>query len=393
MQILALFVMMNHLSASPSFQSSSGKFAVDFWRHEVSDRLGILISPYSFYQALSLLTVQVLPDFREAFFRTLGISDTNLSVENFSAGVRELSSGLVSAGDFVLHNVNAIWINSHANIPEIRFDVAKTQLSATVSTVRFPNPAKDIINEHIKEATNGMMRDCVQEASLDGNAAAILTNVLYLHGRWVKRFEPERTKELPFRLFSGEKINVSMMHGDFLAGYDRNDHARLVHLPYKDSNCEFLLIVPHNETEDGLRNTMLAFDPGWLNRSIDYRVILTWPKFKFRSSGISLMKTAAELGLKDVLGSEERIFPQPEGEKSLVISEILQDTLIEVDEQGTKAAAVTHIHVGRESALRRPDPINIKVDHPFGYVIYNRATGTILFMGTCLNPNEEISSQ
>jgi serpin B len=205
-------------------KSATG-FASVFWKHELSRGLGLLISPHSFYQALAVLTLQAKPEHRKNFMTAMCLREPNLPVDDFAATVRTLSSDLQSRSDFVLHDVSAVWINSAMNIPEERFAISKTQLSVKVSTVQFPNQAKDMINAFIEQTTDGLLRDFIQDDLLSPDTAFVITNVLYLHGHWVDAFDPERTEQLPFELFSGEEIRVPMMTGQFNVRYHHNSYS------------------------------------------------------------------------------------------------------------------------------------------------------------------------
>jgi serpin B len=386
----ALVLFVQFLRASKSSQDSAVGFAFALWRNEIASHLGFIVSPYSLYRALAVCGIEALPKFRKIFLSTLQFPEPDLSIEAFGAAVREVASDLESKGDFVLRDVNAIWLNSAWKIAESRFNISKTQFSVDVASLVFPQPAKDIINDHIEKATEGLIRDFITEQVLGPRTAFLITNALYLHGQWENRFEEDLTSEQPFKLFDGTSVNTPLMTGEFNVLYSENDWAQLVFLPYKDADCEFVVILPRDTTMDGFRRTLFAFDRTWFERGPDIaNVKLILPKFKIQSPTQSLMDTAKKLGLREVLETKEFIFPQPPEEKDrLVIAEILQRVVIEVDERGTVAAAATVIETDLECSTEPDDHFDVKADRAFAYVIRNRETGTIMFMGTCLNPTE-----
>jgi serpin B len=306
-----------------------------------------------------------------------------LPIDDFAAAVRDIASKLESRNTFVLRDVNNLWINAASNISETRFSTTQQLLSVDVSTVMFPNPAVDMINERIAAATDGMIPAALSTDSLEADSMLVFTNALYLHGQWVTKFDPKSTQVEQFTRFDGSAIETQIMHNYVEVPYVANDLVQLVFLPYTDSSCEFVAILPRNRTEADFRHALTAFDPSWLNSLEDARVHLRLPKFRVQGPTLSLNALAKELGLKEVFEAGARIFPQPEEEQRLEMGDIKQQVVIEVDEAGTRAAVFTL------SVLMRgepPEEVWVDLDRPFAYLIRNRATRTILLMGTYLDP-------
>jgi serpin B len=373
---------------NPDSEARPDLFAFAFWKHECAKTLNILFSPYSFFRALAVCAVELKPRFREIALSTLRFPNPKASVDEFALIVRDVASHMNSSGSFVLRDVNAIWINSASGISESRFNASRDQLFVDVSQLTFPKPATKIINKYIETATDGLIQDFVGELSPD--IGFLITNALYLHGQWVTPFETSLTSDRPFKLFNGQSITVPLMSGEFDVPYRENDDAQIVFLPYRDSECEFVVILPRDPSEAGFRRAMMNFAPDWLRpSSFNPLIKLKLPRFKVQSQTRSLEKIAADLGLREALETREAIFPQPDEEPRLFISQILQQVVVEVDEEGTKAAAVTMIEADLETS--EPDPpqvVEVNADRAFAYAIQNRVTGTILFMGTYLNPAE-----
>jgi serpin B len=368
------------------------KFALTTWKTLLKTNLQLLFSPYSLYRGLAVLAVEVLPRFREAFLSTLCFRDASLSIDDFAAAVRKVAAQLESTDQFILRDVTQLWINEAFNISESRFNASQQQFSLNVSTVMFPHPAIETINAHVRGATDGMIPAALSPDSIDGDLAFLITNPLYLHGQWVTKFDSAATRMEPFTRFDGSTVETEIMRAELKAPYSVNNLAQLVFLPYAQSSCEFVAILPSNNSEAGVRRALTAIDPSWLDsdRHGDAIVHLRLPKFRAMGPTLSLNELARELGLKEVFETQEPIFPQTEGEPRLAMGEIKQQVVIEVDEVGTSIEHVTYL--GGAARGLPPPVVHVNFDRPFAFVIRDQVTGTILLMGTYLDPTGHSTS-
>jgi serpin B len=364
-------------------RQSAVNFALSAWKTQLEIKLDVLFSPYSFYRALAVPALEVLPKVRDAFLETLRFPRSNLSIDEFAAAVRNVASNLHSAGGFVLRDVNNVWINAACNLNDNIFKTCQKHLAVDVSTVTFPQPAIKTINEHIARATDGMIQKALTNEAVDSNTTFLITSALYLHGKWVTEFDPTHTRSEPFTRFDRSTIKTQIMQAKLKVPYAENHQAQIVFLPYADSSCEFVAILPRDNTEAGFRRVLTSLDSSWLDACERRSVRLRLPKFRVIGSALSLNALAKELGLREVFDRTESIFPQMEGETPLAMADIVQQVVIEVDESGTRAAAFTFVSTAR---CIPPPEVALNLDRPFAYLIRNQVTGTILFMGTYLDP-------
>jgi serine protease inhibitor len=308
-------------------QQSAVNFAFAALKIQLEHHLGILFSPHSLYQALAVPAVEVLPKFRDAFLSTLRFPDPNLSIDDFAETVRDVASTFKSFNTFVVRDVNNVWINTASNISENRFDTSRSFLSVGVSTVMFPDPAIGIINRHIANATDGMIPAALSPDSITADTAFLITNALCFHGQWATPFDPRLTRLEPFTRFDGSTIKTQFMRAKLTVRYAKNHLARIVFLPYKDSSCEFVAVLPADKTEAGFRQALMAFDPSWFDsRRRTREVVLRLPKFRMMGRTRRLNALANQLGLKEVFETQECIFPQLEGETRLQMVQINHGT-------------------------------------------------------------------
>jgi serpin B len=361
-------------------RQSAVNFALAASKALLTKSLNLLFAPHSFYRALAVHALEVLPKFRGAFLSTLRFQGPNLSIDDFAAAVRDTASNLKPQTSFTLCDVNTVWVNSAYNIIENRFKAAQRDLGVDISTVRFPNPAIEMINQYIASATNGMILAALSSDSIDGNAAFMITNALYIHGKWVAEISATETRLDPFTRFDGSTIQTPIMQAKVTVPYAETRLAQLVFLPYADSSCEFVTILPRKASEADFLQSMLALDSSSFDSDWTANVHLRLPKFGVAGDVLSLNAVAKDLGLNELFESDEPIFPQPEGEQRVKLGEMKQRVVIIVDE-----SARWHSNDRIKPAVcARPPDVRIDMDRPFAYLIRDRVTGTILLMGTYL---------
>jgi serpin B len=256
-----------------------------------------------------------------------------------------------------------------------------------------PDAAREHINKWVAEQTRDRIRDLIPRNGVDGTTRLVLANALYLKAPWQSDFSDFWTKPAPFHARGGSATDVPTMHQRHHLGYATKPGFTVVALPYVGSELQFLIILP-NETS-GLGTIASAISSDMLMqcaRLQDQLVDLYLPKFKFEPPTIPLAGKLRALGLQSV-------FDQPSGSANfdrmaprkpddyLAVSEIFHKTFIAVDEKGTEAAAATAVAMLAGSAVvKQPEPIVVKVDHPFLYAIQHIPSGVCLFIGRVTDP-------
>lgn len=279
---------------------------------------------------------------------------------------------------------NSLWANQNISLnPEF---LAKNQkfYQAQVTNLDFSNPgAAKSINNWVSNNTDGKIKQIVTK--VPPNQILFLINAIYFKGQWTKKFDPKQTTPYPFKLLSGRQKQVPMMSqsGDY--SYYETENWQAVNLPYgKDRNIGFHIFLPKANSnlqtfyqELNVENWNL-----WMSKFRSREGSIRLPKFKIDYK-VKLRKALTALGMGEAFSNKADFSGIG---KQLALSGVTHKTFAEVNEEGTEAAAATSVGVVATSVRQKPKPFKMIVDRPFFCVIRDQQTGTILFMGSIVDP-------
>ncbi|HEY2238503.1 MAG TPA: serpin family protein [Streptosporangiaceae bacterium] len=260
-----------------------------------------------------------------------------------------------------------------------------------------PQQARSAINELISEQTAGKITNLLSRDAVTASTRLVLANAVYLKAPWAFPFTASATQDAPFHPGPGstaDTITVPMMHRTADLPYRRGDGYQAVLLPYQNSSLAMAIVLPDGPLDHltAQLNIDQGGDPGLgplLAGTERQSVALAMPKFRQRTS-VGLIPALRDLGVEDAF-TDRADFSGITTAEQLLISAVVHQAYIDVDERGTEAAAATAITM-RPMALRRaPEPIPLTVDRPFLFAIYDTATGLPLFLGQVTRPSTESS--
>ena len=344
----------------------------------------VFISPLSAAMALGMTYNGARGETRTAMAEVLGLGDLTLQEANESfLSLIDLLRGLDSRVDFRL--ANSIWSKlGFVARPEF-LNVNQQFFDAQVSTLDFSRPeAVNTINGWVNDNTNGRIPKIIEFLSPD--IVMLLINTIYFKGTWIYQFDKDRTKDEPFTLRGGAQQTVSMMQhaGGALVGRYRGQGFQVVDLPYGGGAYSMTIVLPDAGRDvDDLATSLTA--PAWeqitsgLNRD---SVIIAMPKFRLRWDA-KLNDVLDSLGMSIAFGGRADLSGIAGAPGDLFISFVKQGTFVEVNEEGTEAAAATVVGIGLVCACGPPV---FRIDRPFVVAIRERFSGAILFLGKIMNP-------
>jgi serpin B len=218
----------------------------------------------------------------------------------------------------------------------------------------------------------------------------VLTNAIYFKGDWLHEFKGEATHDRPFHLTPAEDVKTPMIHqlGAFRHFTDEAKTFQLLEMPYKDSELSMVVLLPAQV--DGMAQLEKKLDAEslakWLQKMESAEVAVTLPKFTMRRR-LALADHLQAMGMTATFHAEEADFSGMTNDKPpLFLSAVIHEAWVEVNEKGTEAAAATAVAVGAAAELRREQPIVFQADHPFLFLIRDKKSGSILFLGCVSNP-------
>jgi len=295
---------------------------------------------------------------------------------------------------YQLSVANALWAQKDSTFLPAFLKLTSDDYAAGFRPVDFktaPESARDTINHWVEQKTNDKIKDLLPSGSVKPDTRLVLTNAIYFKGDWQTPFEKSSTQNEDFFLSAAHPVKAPLMHLSARLEYFKGDNFQAVSIPYKAGQLSMIVFLPNST--DGLPAFEQSFTAANAKKWIDQmsgsnRVILTLPKFKM-SSSFELSGTLTVLGMKDAFNRGLADFSAITGKPDLFISAAIHKAFVDVNEEGTEAAAATGIIMSRATAMARPiPPIIVRVDHPFLFLIRDDNSGSILFMGRVTDPTK-----
>jgi serpin B len=381
-------------SSEESIARGNNNFAINLYqrlRAENKDE-NMFFSPYSISTALAIVFAGAKGDTEKQMAAVLCLPpESALSKDDFHCAFGSIINDLNTRGQkgaYKLTVANALWGQKGYSFLKDFLELIEKNYGGNLNEVDFvgaTEAARQTINNWVEEKTNGKIKDLIQQGVLDKLTRLVLTNAIYFKGNWASKFKEENTKDVPFTLLDGKKIDVPMMNqkGDF--GYMQTETFQALEMPYVDKELSMFIFLPKESsslselekdfTEDNLSN--------WLKRFGEQEVTVFVPKFKMTDE-FGLADTLKSMGMTDAFGDAD--FSGMTGKKELFISAVVHKAYIDVNEEGTEAAAATAV-VMKLTAVA--EPLVFLADRPFLFLIRDNATESILFLGRVTNPKTE----
>ncbi|MFC1725514.1 serpin family protein [candidate division KSB1 bacterium] len=366
--------------------SSENEFAFKLFKETVNvdkDK-NIFISPLSISMALGMTLNGADGETKDAMVNTLEFAD--MTDEEINSSYKSLIELLLNLDSNVAMQIaNSIWCLEGYPVIEDFKSVNRTYFDAEVSTLNFFAPgALDIINGWVYDNTNGRIEDIIDEIPF--NARLYVINALFFKGDWTYKFDPADTKDKDFFLLDETSKTVKMMGIKTNFGYYDNENFQAVDLPYGNGNYCMTIFLPKYEVEiDEIASSFSQENwNNWINSFTEREVNLFLPKFKLDYKIEEKTKTVlTSLGMGVAFDEWAANFSRINENNELFISRVIHKTFIEVNEEGTEASAATVVEISYRGI---GDDLTLAINKPFIFVIREKVSGTILFMGKIINP-------
>jgi serpin B len=294
-------------------------------------------------------------------------------------------------GTAELKIANALWMQQDHAFTKNYTDLIANNYGSKLNRVNFKKAedAAKKINGWVQHETNNKISELVTADTIKAvETRLILTNAIYFQGRWSHPFKKVNTKVDTFWRSPKDKIKVPMMFQQSQVEYMENNLFQAVTLPYIGYDVSMKIILPknHKQMNEVVRSLNKDTFRSWSSYSDRTDVKMYLPKFKINSES-HLSKTLVSMGMTNAFNNSAD-FSGMDGTKSLYLSDVIHKAFIDVNEEGTEAAAATESHVGMKSAATPSigPPKEFRADHPFIFLIQDRRSGNILFMGVVNNP-------
>jgi serpin B len=362
-------------------------FALDLYAKLRTKQGNVFYSPYSISAALSMTSAGAAGETLAEMTRVLHLpADQSAAHAGFDALRQQLLAG-AARGDYQLNIANALWGQQGFPFRPEFLTLTQKHYGAGLQQVDFHNAerARQTINRWVEQQTKDKIKDLFPSGSIDASTRLVLANAIYFKGTWASQFQPNATSDAPFKA-NGSSKKVPTMHQKEHFGYAEGEDWQALEMRYAKSTLAMNLILPR--AVDGLPALEGKLTTSALGEKLQAlkseEVIVSLPRFK-ATLGFDLTRTLAEMGMPKAFSPAADFSRMSSGDR-LMISVVVHKAFVDVNEQGTEAAAATGVGVKLAAAPIRQEPKVFNADHPLLVLIRDTATGSILFLGRVTNP-------
>ncbi|OYD98247.1 proteinase inhibitor I4 serpin [Nostoc sp. 'Peltigera membranacea cyanobiont' 213] len=366
---------------------SSNKFGFKLFSEVLKDDKGennIFISPSSIAIALAMTYNGASGSTQQAMAKTLELQGMNLPEINsaYAAALKQLLDN--QDAKVQLSIANSLWANQDVSFAPDFLKRTQDFYQAKVSNLNFKDAAaSSIINNWVKENTKGKITKIVEK--IEPSQVLFLINAIYFKGNWSNEFDKSKTAQYPFYITPSRRKQHLMMSQEGDYRYYENEQFQAVSLPYgKDGKTSFYIFLPKQNSNLKALYQNLSFEnwEKWMTQFNKQKGFIRLPRFK-TDYEVTLNDALKSLGMEEAFSNKANFSGMG---KNFAISQVKHKTFVEVNEEGTEAAAATSVGIVATSLREEPEPFRMIVDRPFFCAIRNNQTGNILFMGSIIEP-------
>jgi serpin B len=399
---VTLLALASMIGSAPSARSaqlqslveSNTAFGLDLYGQLAGSPGNLFLSPYSISTCLAMTYAGARGETEQQMAQVFGFgANQQLFASSFGELQRQLEQAR-NRKSIALDIANALWTQKGYPFLPAFLKIAAGQYQANLRQANFITQAAVVtvqINRWVAQETQDKIQSILPPGSLDASTRLVLANAIYFKGLWAKPFEKTQTSTQPFHLSSTEQVDAPLMHQPVAAvNYLETSDFQAVELPYGGNRLCLLILLPLQVDGCGQLEQQLA--PAFLSSALaqmeQQNVELFLPKFTLEAS-FDLVDTLSEMGMPDAFMPGVADFSGMDGTRNLSISHAFHKAWVEVDEEGTEAAAstVTTVGIGAGVAPLPPPPV-FRADHPFIFFIRDIQTDSLLFSGRLADPSD-----
>ena len=375
-----------------AISGSNNNFTFSAYRllsNSSNESSNLFFSPFSAFVVMSMAAEGAGGQTALQMYNGLNLSE-NLS-ENHNGFASILSSLSGKNSGYSLSIADALWIEKTYPFEQSFLNVLNDYYNATAYPADFinnSNEAGSAINSWVANKTYGAIQNLIPNGTLNPSTRAVLVNAIYFHGMWAQKFNKANTTSQNFYVNKSSTVSVPMMYQQVNASYYGNSTLQALELDYNDSNVTMLILLPTNSSRiEQVQNRLSVRSISIIKSNAIITPVRVWlPRFNI-TEYTDMKQMFISLGMNDAF-SRNANFSKMSDISGLYLSDALQEAFIQVDENGTTAAAATAAIVQPTvvGLNLNPHPVVFRADHPFIFFIIDRRSGAILFMGRISDP-------
>ena len=365
------------------------RFAFDLYARLKSADGNLFFSPYSISTCLAMTWAGARGDTESQMAGVLHFSTVQTGLHSQFGTLQNQLNAVQEKKAVALSIANGLWAQKdHSFLPAF-LQIAIRDYAAKVKQVDFRSAAEATrleINDWVSGKTADRIQNLIPSGALDAMTRLVLVNAIYFKGQWATQFKASNTEPAPFKTASGQTSSAQFMNLTESFRYAEADGLQLLELPYAGGDLSMVVLLPaetnsFKDFENSLNEEKLT---GWLAQARKEKVNVFLPKFKLTQQ-FALADTLAAMGMTDAFTPSAN-FSGMDGARDLYITAVIHKAFVEVNEEGTEAAAATGVMVGAMAITRPISEYVFRADHPFLFLIRDVHSGSILFLGRVTDP-------
>lgn len=372
--------------------AGGNQFALDLYQQLRLLDGNLFFSPSSISVALAMTYAGAAGDTEAEMAKTLHFEMPKDQLHDEMRALQDYWTTPDKKTDIRLNLANRLWGQESYNFLPAFLQITRDEYGAELARLDFSkaDESANTINEWVEQQTEGKITDLISPDALSPVTRLVLTNAVYFHGNWAEPFEKVLTNEEDFHLTATDKIKAPLMHRWDEFRYGAADDLRILELPYGDGSLSMVVLLP--QEIDGLTGLEAKLTAQNLQRWTDSvkhedKVEVYLPKFK-TTAEFMLSGTLQAMGMKSAFDPDTADFSGMTDKEALFISVVIHKAFVDVNEEGTEAAAATGIAMAGAAFVEPKEPPVFRADHPFVFMIRDNRNSAIMFLGRITNPLE-----
>lgn len=367
---------------------ANNKFALDFYGYLNEEQPGnIFFSPFSISVALAMTYEGARGQTAEEIKKVFHYPD---DINVLRQGYADIIC-LINRKDknYELSTANALWAHQDYYLLPDFIEAVEKYYGGKVTNLDFVHDSENsrlTINNWVEEQTRNKIKNLIPQGVINQLTRLVLTNAIYFKGNWKKQFPKSNTREDDFKITADKTIKVPMMS---ITGsrfnYTENQDLQLLELPYVDREMSMLILLPKGDLSKAEPYLEVEKFEELKNKLQEAEVDVYLPRFKFETKYLmgGEQGILGRMGMPTVFSRTSADLSGINGRQDLCLTEVIHQAFVEVNEEGTEAAAATGVIMGVKMVLEK---LVFRADHPFVFIIQHMDTGNILFLGRVIEP-------
>ncbi len=367
-------------------------FAVDLYQRERGKAGNLFFSPYSVSTALAMAYAGARGQTEQEMAQVLHFDLPQAELHPAFAGLARRLEEIGKSQRVSLSVANSLWCQRDYTFTDAFLKLNRAFYDAGARLVDFAGSSdatRQEINSWVAAKTQDKIRNLLQPGQVTAATRLVLCNAVYFKGKWASQFDPNNTAPAPFFTGAGQQVLTPLMSQSLKLRSRSFDDFALFALPYTGNDLALVILLP--KAVDGVAALEQRLDAAKLQEWLaaldgagEAKAQVFLPRFKL-DCRLELARELAAMGMPAAFG-QSADFSGMTGTRALCISDVVHQAMVELNEEGTEAAAATAVGMALTS-VRAPAPV-FRVDHPFVFLIRENQTGSILFLGRVTDPSK-----